>query len=238
MTAVLQISGVQKRYQGLRPLRLQELTIGPGERVAVSGFDAGAAEVLVNLVTGASVPDEGEVRVLGQRTADIAGGDEWLASLDRFGIVSPRGVLLEGATLEQNLAMPMTLQIDPVPPSIVEKVVEFARQCGIVTGAADARASLQVVTGEAPASIRARVHFARAIALAPALLVLEHPGAELTPDERRAFADTIAEATSTRQLATLVITNDDDFAKRAAHRALRLEPATGALKPIKKGWFR
>ena len=116
MTPVLQISGVHRRYQSLRPLRVQELTIAPGERVAVSGFDAGAAEVLVNLVTGASVPDEGEVRVLGQRTADIAGGDEWLASLDRFGIVSPRGVLLEGATLEQNLAMPMTLQIDPVPP--------------------------------------------------------------------------------------------------------------------------
>ena len=134
MTPVLQISGVHRRYQSLRPLRVQELTIAPGERVAVSGFDAGAAEVLVNLVTGASVPDEGEVRVLGQRTADIAGGDEWLASLDRFGIVSPRGVLLEGATLEQNLAMPMTLQIDPVPPAIAEKVVELARQCGIVTG--------------------------------------------------------------------------------------------------------
>jgi len=238
VTPVLQISGVHRRYQSLRPLRVQELTIGPGERVAVSGFDAGAAEVLVNLVTGASVPDEGEVRVLGQRTADIAGGDEWLASLDRFGIVSPRGVLLEGATLEQNLAMPMTLQIDPVPPAIAEKVVEFARQCGIVTGDADVRASLQVVTGEAPASMRARVHFARAIALAPALLILEHPGAELTADERLAFAETIAEVTTGKQVATLVITNDDDFAKRAAHRALRLEPATGALKPIKKGWFR
>ena len=184
MTPVLQISGVHRRYQSLRPLRVQELTIAPGERVAVSGFDAGAAEVLVNLVTGASVPDEGDVRVLGQRTADIAGGDEWLASLDRFGIVSPRGVLLEGATLEQNLAMPMTLQIDPVPPAIAEKVVELARQCGIVTAEADVRASLQVVTGEAPAAIRARVHFARAIALEPALLILEHPGAELTADER------------------------------------------------------
>lgn len=238
MTPVLQITGVHKRYQSLRPLRVRDLTIAPGERVAVSGFDAGAAEVLVNLVTGASVPDEGEVRVLGQRTADIAGGDEWLASLDRFGIVSPRGVLLEGATLEQNLAMPMTLQIDPVPPAIAEKVVEFARQCGIVTDAADGRASLQVVTGEASAATRARVHFARAIALAPALLVLEHPGAELTPDERGAFADTIAKVTNDKQIATLVITNDDEFAKRAAHRALRLEPATGALKPIKKGWFR
>ena len=38
-------------------------------------------------------------------------------------------------------------------------------------------------------------------------------------------------------VAALVISKDDDFAKRAAHRALRVEAATGALKPIKRGWF-
>jgi len=256
VTPVLQITGIQKRYQSLRPLRLQELTIASGERVAISGFDAGAAEVLVNLVTGASLPDQGEVRVLGHRTADIAGGDEWLASLDRFGIVSPRGVLLEGATIEQNLAMPLTLQIDPVPPDVAARVAAMARDCGIERapepgpGASpgsspkgskdgeDGRAEwLQRVTGDAPPHIRARVHLARAIALAPALLVLEHPGADLQPDERGAFADCIASVTDAAQFATLVITQDDDFAKRAAHRALRLEPATGALKPIKRGWF-
>ncbi len=141
VTPVLQISGVHKRYQSLRPLRVQELTIAAGERVAVSGFDAGAAEVLVNLVTGASLPDEGEVRVLGQSTADIAGGDEWLASLDRFGIVSPRGVLLEGATLEQNLAMPLTLQIDPVPPDDRGARRGAGAECGIETAVSAGRAS-------------------------------------------------------------------------------------------------
>ena len=52
--------------------------------------------------------------MFGQRTADIANGDAWLDLLERFGIVSPRGVLLEGSTLLQNLAMPFTLAIDPV----------------------------------------------------------------------------------------------------------------------------
>ena len=80
------------------------------------GLDAGAAEVLVNLVTGAGVADRGTVCVQGRNNAEIANGDEWLESLDRFGIVSERAVLLEGATLEQNLAMPFTLQIDPVAP--------------------------------------------------------------------------------------------------------------------------
>ena len=242
MTPVLQLTGIHKRYQGLRPLRLRELTIRSGERVAVSGFDAGAAEVLVNLVTGASLPDQGEVRVLGQLTADIAGGDEWLASLDRFGIVSPRGVLLEGATVEQNLAMPLTLQIDPVPPDVAIRVAALARECGIEGSAGSGKDGsvewLQRVTGEAPPHIRARLHLARAVALAPALLVLEHPGADLEADARAAFADCIAGVSDAGTFATLVITTDDDFAKRAAHRALRLEPATGALKPIRRGWFR
>ena len=59
---VLEIDDVEKRYQALRPLRLQSLRIAPGERVAIVGLDAGAAEVLVNLVTGASVADRGVVR--------------------------------------------------------------------------------------------------------------------------------------------------------------------------------
>jgi ABC-type ATPase involved in cell division len=236
MTPVLQINGVQKRYKSLRPLRIQELTIVAAERVAVSGFDAGAAEVLVNLVTGASLPDQGEVRVLGHRTADIVNGDEWLTSLDRFGIVSPRGVLLEEKTIEQNLAIPLTLEIDPVPPDIAARVVELARRCGILdlTGGED---GLQRITGEAAPAIRARVHLARAIALRPVLLVLEHPGADLAADERLALADCSAGVAEAGSVAALVISKDDDFAKRAAHRALRLEAATGALKPIKRGWF-
>jgi ABC-type transporter Mla maintaining outer membrane lipid asymmetry ATPase subunit MlaF len=236
VTPVLQLSGVQKNYLGLRPLRVQLLEIGPGERVAVSGVDAGAAEVLVNLVTGASLPDQGEVRVLGRRTADIAGGDEWLASLDRFGIVSPRGVLLEGATVEQNLAMPFSLEIEPVPPAVAAKVVALARACGIER---DGEPSwLPRTTGDVPPEVRARMHLARAIALDPALLILEHPTAALPEGDRDRFSADVVAVTDARQLATLVITQDDTLARTMAARALRLEPATGVLKPVKRGWFR
>ena len=86
MTSVLELSKIQKNYQSLRPLRIQSLTIDEGERVAIAGLDAGAAEVLVNLVTGASLPDQGDVRVLGRPTSDITSGDAWLESLDRFAV--------------------------------------------------------------------------------------------------------------------------------------------------------
>ena len=110
------------------------------ERVAVLGLDAGAAEVLLNLVTGASVPDHGEVRVLGHSNADIADGDEWLASLDRFGIVCRARVLLE-ARRSQNLAMPFTLQLDPMEPETARRVSELWRSRVGLSDGGDAAAA-------------------------------------------------------------------------------------------------
>ncbi len=229
MTAVLQISQVHKNYQSLRPLRLRELTIAPGERVAISGRYAGAAEVPVNPVSGASLPAQGEVRVTGRLTADIANGDEWLASLDRFGIVSPRGVLLDSATIEQNIAMVFTLMIDPVPPETAKRVRNLAAECGIV--------DVTAVTGHTAPEVRARVHLARAVALEPTLVILEHPTAGIAESAREPLAKDFAAVTDARRLAALVITQDEAFAKIAADRVLRLEGATGVLKPARRGWF-
>jgi ABC-type sulfate/molybdate transport systems ATPase subunit len=230
-TPVLEISDVRKNYSGLRPLRIRALAIAPGERVAVSGFDAAAAQLVVNLVTGASLPDEGTIRVLGRSTADIATGDEWLASLDRFGIMSDRAVLLEGSTLAQNLAMPFTLEIDPIEPPMMERVAALAAECGI------AAEWLTQPAGGAPPEVRARAHFARAVALGPELLVLEHPTATVAEADRRALAADLARACDARRVATLAITQDEPFARAFASRFLTLNGATGELREKKRGWF-
>jgi phospholipid/cholesterol/gamma-HCH transport system ATP-binding protein len=237
MTAVpgepaLDIRAVTKSYGALRPLRVSSLTIASGERVSIGGIDAGTAEVLVNLVTGASVPDAGDVRVFGRRTTDIADGDQWLDSLERFGIVSPRGVLLEGATLQQNLAMPFTLTIDPVPPDVAEQVRSVSSQCGI-----DPDRWLGVTAGELPAHIRVRAHLARALALNPDFVVIEHPTADVEPAARPGLAADLSRACAERGVTMLVLTNDDEFAKAVAPRNLKLHGATGELKRVGRGWL-
>jgi phospholipid/cholesterol/gamma-HCH transport system ATP-binding protein len=232
---------VEKRYQALRPLRLQSLRIARAERVAIVGLDAGAAEVLVNLVTGASVADRGIVRVEGRNNAEIASGDEWLSSLDRFGIVSARAVLLDGATLEQNLAMPFTLRVDPLEPEMADRVAALARACGLTDSTEDAeqgRAGLRRLAGEVPPEMRARAHLARAVALDPVLLVLEHPTVGVPEPAQAAYAADIVRVTDARHMAALVLTQDQTFAQRVAHRTLKLNPATGTLAPIKRGWFK
>ena len=74
---------------------MQRLEIRAGERLALGGVDAGAAETLIHLVTGAALADSGEVLIAGTNTRAIATDTAWLASLDRFGIVTDRAVLIE-----------------------------------------------------------------------------------------------------------------------------------------------
>lgn len=229
---VLEMTGVTKAYGGLRPLRVADLRIGAGERVTVGGVEAGAGELLVNLVTGASLPDTGQIRTFGRPTSDITNGDDWLTSLEQFGIVSPRAVLLEGSTLLQNLAMPLTLEIDPVPDRVVPQVTELAARCGIDTGR-----WLQTAAGELPADLRVRAHLARSLVLEPRFLLIEHPTLDVAPDARLGLAADIVRACAAPVLAVLVLTNDDEFAKAVAPRNLKLQGATGQLKPIGKGWF-
>ena len=233
MTPLVGIRNVRKNYGGLRPLRMQSLDIAPGERVAISGLDAPAAELFVNLVTGASLPDEGTISAFGRPTSDITEGEAWLASLERFGIVSSRAALLEGSPLRHNLALQFTLSIDDPGPEVVERIRALAAECGIAEGDLD-----QPVGGVSP-HVRARVHLARALALNPELLLVEHPTADVTEAERVPLARNFASAIERRGAAALIITMDLDFAEVAAHRSLALQPATGAFTPWKRkrGWF-
>ena len=229
---ILEMRRVIKSYNALRPLRIAQLSIVAGARVAVAGIDAPGAEVMLNLVTGASLPDEGEVRVFGRTTSEVSDGDEWLASLDQFGIVSERAVLLEGATLTQNLALPFALEIDPVPQDTLGRVEALADECEI------ARDCLTQRAGDVPAAVRARVHLARAIALNPRLLLMEHPTATLEESARAAYGDVIARVCDRRRLTTLAVTQDLQFAAAAAHETLTLEGATGRLVAARRSWWR
>ena len=87
------------------------ISLRPGQTVALLGFDRAAAEVLVNLITAATLPDAGEVDVFGSPTNHVTDFDAWVRLLDRFGILSERVALIDELTVEQNLALPLSLEV-------------------------------------------------------------------------------------------------------------------------------
>jgi predicted ABC-type transport system involved in lysophospholipase L1 biosynthesis ATPase subunit len=229
---VLELSGVVKDYRGLRPLRIEHLIVGAGERVALLGFDQAMAEVFINLVTGATLPDKGVVAAFGRSTADIADAADWLAAVDRFGIVSERAVLLDQLSGLQNLAMPFTVDIEPPPPDVAERARKLAREVGL----SDAGDHHPIAALDAAA--RLRIRLGRAIALDPSVLLIEHASAGLSPAAAAAFGADAQAVASHRGAALVALTADRAFARAVASRVLTLEPATGGLKEQgTRRWF-
>jgi ABC-type transporter Mla maintaining outer membrane lipid asymmetry ATPase subunit MlaF len=229
---LLKLSSVSKDYQGLRPLRIEHLEVGPGDQLAIVGLDRPAAEVFIQLVTGAMLPDRGEIIVFGRPTAAIQDSADWFATLDRFGIVSERAVLLDALSVIQNLAVPFTLEIEPPPGDVQTNVRALAGEVGL-----DA-ASWDRPVAELDPSSRLRVRFARALALKPAVLLLEHPSASLTGDDVARIGRDLRAVSERRGVAAVTLTADPAFAAVIAARAWTLQPATGRLVERPRSWFR
>jgi ABC-type branched-subunit amino acid transport system ATPase component len=228
---VVELSRVSKNYYGLRPLRVEALSLSPGEHVAILGFDEPMAETFVNLVTGATLPDSGDVRVYGRRTAEITDSTDWLGLVDRFGIVSPRAVLLDGFSVLQNLAMPFTLDVEPPPDDVREKAVSLAHEVGL------AASDLERPVASLDELGRARIRLGRALALDPTVLILEHASASLARRDVVGFGVTVRKIGTRRGIAVVAVSADRDFAMATAGRVLTHEGATGRLRAPPGGFF-
>ena len=228
-TEVLAVDGVIKAYGGLRPLRLRKLRVAAGEHIGLAGFDQATAELFVNLVTGATLPDEGTVTIFGRATSAITDSADWLATVEHFGIVSERAVLLEQISAAQNIAMSLTLDIDPMAPSVREQVDALGAAVGL-----DAAALDRSIHGSSVAS-RHRIRIARAIAGQPRMLLVEHPLAGVDPADASALGADLARVAQSRSLAVIVLAGSVDAARPFAPRVLTLNAATGELTEAKAG---
>jgi ABC-type lipoprotein export system ATPase subunit len=224
-TPIVAVNGLVKNYQALRPLRIEALTLTATEVVSIMGLDAPAAEMLVGLLTGALLPDEGDVHLFGRSTRDVPDSDAWLTMLDQVGIMTERAVLIAQFSVEQNLAIPFTLQVDPLTDEARPRVTQLAEEVGL------APAQFSAPVAQSSLDIVARVRLARALALDPRVLLMEHPSALLPRDAVKSFASDVGRIARARQLAVLVITADETFASALGGKILTHEPATGALKP-------
>jgi len=229
---VLELSGIVKDYRGLRPLRIQGLSVHAGEQVALLGLDQASAEVLVNLITGTTLADRGDVRLFGRPTSAIEDSSDWLAIVDRIGIVSERAVLLDALSTIQNLSIPFSLEIEPPSDDTRDRAMRIAREVGVPTD------EWERAVGELAGSARARVLLGRALALNPEMLLLEHPTAHVERSGIRALGRDIQRIADARRAAVVTLTADADFASASAGRVLRVDPATGRLAEIHgSGWL-
>jgi energy-coupling factor transporter ATP-binding protein EcfA2 len=207
----LRLADVSFAYGSVTALSGVSCAVAPGERVALLGRNGAGKSTLVRLVTGLLYPDEGVVWIGDWETR----GRPPEALARRVGSVFQHAdQQLFARTLRDDVSFgPRALGFAP------HEVVRRADEALDVLGLAD-HAALHPY--DLPPPFRKLAALAGALALEPAVLVLDEPTAGLDRGLRTRVADALRQHAQ-RGAALLVVTHDLAFAAETLDRGFVLD---------------
>ena len=205
---MLEARGLRYIRDGQLILAGLDVTVGPGESLAVPGPSGSGKTSLLAILSGLTAPTAGEVLIDGTRLTGFAGPARGVAVvLQGYGLVS----LLTAA---ENIEV--ALRAVGRPPAAARAALADVG----LEGHAD-----QLVE-ELSGGQQQRVAVARALALTPRLLIVDEPTAELDPASRAVVLARIFGVTA-HGGALVMATHDPEVAERC-DRILDLRIAVGS----------
>lgn len=178
-----------------------DLTVAPGEMVAIMGESGVGKSTLLNLIAGLDRADTGEIAIEGQSLGTL--GDDALTMLrrDRIGFVFQAFHILPHLTLAQNIALPLALGRMPGREAL---------------GRADAmltKVGLGGRGGDYPAQLSGgelqRIAIARALVHRPALILADEPTGNLDPETAERILDLLQAELRQSGAASVLVTHSD-----------------------------
>lgn len=101
--SILYLSGVSKSFDGFKAINNLSLQIAPGELRAIIGPNGAGKSTMMDIITGKTQPDEGEVRF--KDTVDLTRYDEAAIANMGIGRKFQKPTVIESLTVWENLEM-------------------------------------------------------------------------------------------------------------------------------------
>jgi len=205
VTAYVSVEGIARRYPGMTVFRDLWLEVRRGEFVCLVGHSGCGKTTVLNILAGLDAPDDGAVIVDGQ---EIAG-----PSLERA-VIFQSHALLPWLSAEGNVAFALGCR-HPAWSRVQRR--EAAREALARVGLAEAA---QRRPAQLSGGMKQRVGIARALAIAPKMLLMDEPFSALDALTRGALQDEVARLVAEADQTAFMITHDVDEAILLADRIL------------------
>ena len=205
MSAWLSIEGIRRDYGSRVVFRDVWFGVERGEFVALIGHSGCGKTTILNILAGLEAPDAGVIVMDGK---EVSG-----PSLDRA-VIFQSHALLPWLTAQGNVAFAVRSRHKDWSRA---KVQDHARQVLELVGLGEAAARLPA---ELSGGMKQRVGIARALAIEPALLLMDEPFSALDALTRGTLQDEVLRLVSDAGQTAFMITHDVDEAILLADRIL------------------
>jgi len=223
-TTVLEVGGLTKRYGGVTALDGLDLSVRAGEILALIGPNGAGKTTAFNIISGVLAPTAGTVtlrgtHVQGKRPHAVAalGATRTFQNLQVFASATVLGNVKVARHLRSRAGV---LRGMTGLASSEERDIDAAARAALAALGLEGDADRTV--SDLPFGRQRQVEVARALALAPALLLLDEPMAGLSGPERTDLAGLLRHA-ATAGIAVLLVEHDVDAVMALADRVAVLE---------------
>ena len=200
---VIEIEGLVNTVAGAVLHRDLELKVRRDEVLSLVGGSGSGKTQLVRVILGLKRPKAGVVRVFGVDWDD-ASAKKLRDTRRRMGMLFQNGALFSALSVYDNIAFPLRerggLEEDEIRAIVNTKLaqVELEPRHG------------KLLPANLSGGMVKRVSLARALALAPDLLILDEPTAGLDPDRSEGFVRLIKRLREDHRFAVVMVTHDLD----------------------------
>ena len=224
--ALLSVEGVTVRFGGVTALDGVSFRVRGQQICGLIGPNGAGKTTLFNCISKLYTPTSGDIAFEGQPLSRIprhaiarAGVARTFQNLALFSTMSVRENVRVGAHAQKGagflgsaLALPGARAQEREVAALADALIE---ECGLGKVA-------DRLVGELPFGVKKRVELARALAIAPKLLLLDEPAAGLNHEEVEALAGEIVRLRDQRRLSVLLVEHHMNLVMRISDQVVAL----------------
>jgi phospholipid/cholesterol/gamma-HCH transport system ATP-binding protein len=199
-TPAITVRGLTMAYGDFVLQRGLDFTVGTGDIFVVMGGSGCGKSTLLRHMIGLNEPAAGEI-LYGDESFTEATEDRRRMMLRRIGVLYQSGALWSSMTLAENVALPLG-QFTDLRPDEIREVAALKLALVGLAGFEDYYPS------DISGGMQKRAGLARAMALDPAILFFDEPGAGLDPISSRLLDNLIVELRDSLGATIVVVTHE------------------------------